>query len=746
VLGLQYGPEFCGIARLLVGAREAVGELHCASARSGPYLVPPNLLDSGLQALAVLACLEPSASGAPLVPAAIRSIRIHGALKDRAVCHATLDEPDADGTRTGRVRFYSPEGKAAVDVEGLVLRPSGDALSSRGWARENVYVVTWEPRAAAGVPAAATSLSPAVPGPPAAPWLWIAGSAEAAAAMARALADAGRRDVVATWPPGGPPRSVSGPALDAATGWDAALDRVGAERAVWLTSPLQPQDVPSECERVLDLCRGAVRSICAKLMLATFGAHDEVSPEPAQAALWGLFRTFAREHPDRWGGVVDLPASLRSDAPHAVAAVLESADAEAALRGGALHQPRLQRPPLPAAGDPTFRPDATYLVTGGLGGVGLALADWLHQRGAAHLLLIGRSAPPAEAARAVAALQSRGARVSVLQGDVSKLEDVARALAEPAALGWPAVQGVFHLAGALADAVIQSLDGPRLRVAMAAKISGGWNLHRATATLPLDHFVLFSSIAALGTPGQAGHAAANAFLDALAQRRRASGLPALSLGFGAFAEVGAAARHETGGGRGAPGVLPMPPSRALDAMGTLLSFASAHAVISRTDWKAFAGAVPPGARAFYAPLSQRPAEPTPTADAGKDLPAQLRAQPRRERTEALEQLLQRQIAALLGLSPTQVPGRDQPLMQAGVDSLMAVHLRNALRATLKVDFSVTIVFNNPTIAHLASYIGQLLEASGDPSPEPPADPFESLLAEVENLTDDEVERRLRKGR
>jgi myxalamid-type polyketide synthase MxaE and MxaD len=346
----------------------------------------------------------------------------------------------------------------------------------------------------------------------------------------------------------------------------------------------------------------------------------------------------------------------------------------------------------------------------------------------------------------VAALESRGVKVRALQGDVSNPEDVTRMLAEPAKLGWPAVKGVFHLAGALADAVIQSLDGPKLRAAMAAKVSGGWNLHRATRSAPLDHFVLFSSIAALGTPGQAGHAAANAFLDALAHQRRAAGLPALSVGLGAFAEIGAAARLEAGGGRGAPGVLPMPPRRALDAVGTLLSSPSAHAVISHTDWEAFAGAAPPGARAFLAPLLQRSPDPAAAqSDAAKNVPTALRAQPRRERTEALEQILQRQVAALLGLPPAQAPGREQPLMQAGVDSLMAVHLRNALRANLDVELSVTVMFDNPTIAHLATHIAALLETTAE-SADPDPESLESMLAEVENLTDDEVERRLRKSR
>jgi len=739
-MGLQYGSEFRGLSRLLVGGREAVGELHCPSARSGPYRVPPNLLDSGLQVLAVLASLEPSGAG-PLLPAAIRSIRVSGPLKDRAVCHASLDEGGADGTRQGRVRLYDGQGALAVDVDGLVLRPSGDALTSRGWARERVYAVAWEARAPGAAPPA-----------PGDTWLWISGDEGEARAAADALRAMGRADPVVAWPPGSAPRAISRPELEppaSGTGWEALLDRAGAERAVWLTRALRPEDVAAECERVLELCRGAVRSLSTRLQLATFGAHDPAAPEPAQAPLWGLFRTFAREHPDRWGGVLDLPASLRADAPRAVAVALEAADAELSLRGGELVEPRLQRLPLPTAGEPPLAADATYLVTGGLGGVGLALAGWLQDRGAAHLLLLGRRAPSAEAAQAVAALEARGARVRVLQGDVANAGDVERALAEPASLGWPRVKGVFHLAGALSDAVIQSLDGEKLRAAMAAKVSGGWNLHRATASLPLDHFVLFSSIAALGTPGQAGHAAANAFLDALAHRRRAEGLPALSLGFGGFAEVGAAARLQAEGGRGAPGVEPMPPGHALDTMGALLSAPGPHAIVSSTSWEAFASGIAEGAGRLYAQLLERPAVAPQTPAAaellGGHLPTWLRTLPLRARTDALEEHLKEQIASLLELPLDALPARDVPLMQAGMDSLMSVRLRNALRASLEVDLPVTVMFDNPTIGHLAEHLASLFETGPDQAAAGNMESMENMLTELENLSEEEVERRLRKG-
>src|SRR5439155_1034040 len=146
--------------------------------------------------------------------------------------------------------------------------------------------------------------------------------------------------------------------------WEELLDRAGVERAVWLTAALQPQDVASECERVLAVGQGAARSRSARLLAVTYGAHDAAAPEPAQAAIWGLLRTYAREHPDRWGGLLDLPAEARADAGRAVTFAMQAADVELAVRGGAVHQPRLKRAAPPAAGAPSFRAGATYLVAG----------------------------------------------------------------------------------------------------------------------------------------------------------------------------------------------------------------------------------------------------------------------------------------------------------------------------------------------------------------------------------------------
>ncbi|HEV2147081.1 MAG TPA: SDR family NAD(P)-dependent oxidoreductase, partial [Longimicrobiaceae bacterium] len=189
-------------------------------------------------------------------------------------------------------------------------------------------------------------------------------------------------------------------------------------------------------------------------------------------------------------------------------------------------------------GAPPLRADATYLVTGGLGSLGIRVARWLADRGAGHLVLVGRGGPSPEAAEAVEAIRATGAEVTLARADVAR-EDEVRALVE--GLDRP-LAGVFHAAGVLADGTLAAQRWERFAPVLAPKVAGAWNLHRATEGLPLDHFVLFSSAASLlGSAGQGNYAAANAFLDALAHHRRARALPATSVNWAPWAEAGMAA-------------------------------------------------------------------------------------------------------------------------------------------------------------------------------------------------------------
>ena len=194
----------------------------------------------------------------------------------------------------------------------------------------------------------------------------------------------------------------------------------------------------------------------------------------------------------------------------------------------------------PSAGAPQCRTDGTYLITGGLGALGLLVARRLAEQGAGHLLLLGRRAPSAEAATAIVEMERLGARVTLVQADIS--QDGSQKVLSDTLAGLPPLRGVVHAAGVLDDGVLLDLTSARLAAVLGPKAWGAWNLHRWTRQQPLDFFVLFSSAAALlGSPGQANYAAANAFLDALAHHRHALGLPAVSIAWGPWAGSGMAA-------------------------------------------------------------------------------------------------------------------------------------------------------------------------------------------------------------
>jgi NADPH:quinone reductase-like Zn-dependent oxidoreductase len=250
------------------------------------------------------------------------------------------------------------------------------------------------------------------------------------------------------------------------------------------------------------------------------------------------------------------------------------------------------RSPVPA----TVNRSGSYLITGGLGGLGLTIAQWLVGQGARNLILLSRSKPSPEAKAVIMALESTGARVLATQADVAQRSEMQRVLEDISAQMAP-LCGVFHAAGILDDGLLLRIDGDRLSKVMAPKVEGAWNLHVLTSDLPLEWFVMFSSAASLlGSPGQGNYAAANAFMDTLAHHRRARGLPALSINWGPWSEVGAAARPDRGGRMALRGVQSLTPAQGLDALQMLLGIGGATATspiqvavldFNLRQWRAF---------------------------------------------------------------------------------------------------------------------------------------------------------------
>ena len=356
---------------------------------------------------------------------------------------------------------------------------------------------------------------------------------------------------------------------------------------------------------------------------------------------------------------------------------------------------------------------AGFLITGGLGGLGLVVAAWLAKNGARRLVLVGRGAPNQTALTQISSLRARGVEVFVEQCDVTDETRLAGLLAR-CGRDLPALKGVFHLAGVLDDELLHKLDSESFNTVFRPKALGGWNLHRLTEGMPLEVFVLFSSwTTLLGSPGQASHVAANAFLDALAHRRRAQGLPAQSINWGGWLEVGAAARPDRLDHLARQGIGAMTIKDALSALAQVMSGDMVQVAAGPFDpsaWRASAAAV-----GLLSSLRERPSIDGLQSGAlsqreafGSLRGAVAAAPPGIARRQILEKRIRERLAHILRTSTTSFDAR-LPFKSLGLDSLTALELRNGLELDTELKLSAAIIFNHPTIASLAKELEALLE-------------------------------------
>jgi acyl transferase domain-containing protein len=482
----------------------------------------------------------------------------------------------------------------------------------------------------------------------------------------------------------------------------------------------------------------AVASVRPRVFLITSAVQAAASGDschaPWAAALWGLGRALAAEHAELWGGLVDLAAGVPvAEAAAQLLREIEHGGSEdkIAFRDGR-HVARLARRTgaLPASRF-AAQPDASYLITGGLGGIGLAMARWLATRGARHLLLIGRTPLPrredweqldraSAAGRRVAAVQelaALGVAVETAACDVADAAALARCLDDRRAGGAPPVRGVIHAAGVVEFAALASQDVAELRRSLAAKMRGAWHLHRLLADTVLDFFVLCSSSSALlNSPLLGGYAAGNAFLDALAHHRRAQGLPALSINWGTWGEVGMAVEGARAGTEMLKGVGTIPTALGLAALEALIVAGDTQAAVMPIDWPALAHAYPVlAADPALADLVAPPAEQTAPAPLSIK---ELLAGPAESRPPLIGTYLRAEAARVLGM-PAERFDAAAPLSSYGFDSLMAVQLKNRIAADLGVVMPMTGFLHGPSVDDLVPSV-LAAAASGAPVPAPAA--------------------------
>ncbi|WP_456318821.1 type I polyketide synthase [Allokutzneria albata] len=483
---------------------------------------------------------------------------------------------------------------------------------------------------------------------------------------------------------------------------EAALTARGA-KVQWASSAVEMSEVDAVLSIGGDLTTtlSLAQNVDVPLWCATVGRT------PEQAQVWGLGQVVALEHPERWGGLVELPAAPGEQDFELLADVLGGAEKQVAIReNSALARRMVHSEPGTAKRD--WKPRGTVLLTGGTGALGSFTARWLARNGAEHLVLLsrrGNSAPGA--AELSAELTELGARVTVAACDVTDRDALAELIDKLHADG-EAIRSVMHIAGVVDDGPLAALDNARLEGVLSPKVTAARNLHELTKSLDLDAFVMFSSLAGVcGNPGQGAYAAANAHLDALAEQRHLDGLPATSIAWGAWAEAGMATSGTLDDELRRFGIRPMDPERALTALQGALDQEDVAITVADIDWPLFAPNVP-GTLFDAIPEAAKPAQPEDEAAA---LLRKLEGAPEAEQTRLLVELVRSRVSTVLGHATTAAVQPERAFSELGFDSLTSVEFRNRLNAATGLVLPTSLVFDYPTPVALAAFLREELLGS-----------------------------------
>jgi myxalamid-type polyketide synthase MxaC len=768
--GMNFGPHFRWIEQIRRGTDEALGYLRPARPIDALDGCPihPGLVDACFQLLAAAAPAGPDQSVA--LPVGFGRLRLHNPVQEPQWGYAQLtmvDQPDQH-LIVGDVRLFGSLGPV-LTLEGLRIRHVPRRTLIAETARPDwLYELAW-------TPAERTAASPAAVAP-AGTWLILADQSGCAEKLERLLGVHGQRSVLIL--PGDSCRAegdrrwrvdpgrredfahVLRAALPEGETWRGALHLWGLGAAA-----AEPDTISTTQELICASALHLTQALAAtngtpRLWLVTAGAQSlDAAPEsgaPVPAALWGFGRTLAVEQPELWGGLIDLdPREPDSYAVNVVNELLApDAERQVAFRRGQRYAVRLERQAAKDQATPSvplrLSAAGTYLITGGLGSLGLKLARRLAERGARHLVLVGRNDPTESARAVIKSIEAMGVQVLVLRADVGQEREVAAVLAQ-ISQALPPLLGIVHAAGVLDDGVLSKQTWARFASVLRPKLAGAWNLHSLTRAIPLDFFVLFSSAAALlGSPGQASYAAANAFLDSLAHRRRALGVPALSINWGPWAGEGMAGHTDTARRWAAVGLSPIDPDQGLDTFEALLQQPALVEVgVLPVNWPQFSRQFPGGSTPLLAAFLRPGGEQEETANDTERqafLNRLLATTPER-RLDLLAAHVREQVLAVLKMAPSFPLNLSQGLFELGMDSLTALEVRNHLQQSLGLPLPATVVFEHSTIRDLAQYLNEALAPAHATAAAPAAADDSNaelarLLAEIEGLSEREVDQAL----
>ncbi|MBB5873478.1 acyl transferase domain-containing protein/short-subunit dehydrogenase [Allocatelliglobosispora scoriae] len=715
--GYEYGPAFQGLVGAWRTETDAYVEVELPAAvrdDADLFTLHPALLDAALHLL-VLTGLADAGDGSLLLP--FHWSGVHVAARGAQSLRVRLTGSGED--RVG-LTIHDSAGQPVATAEALTLlrvpRRSG-ALRPRGQAVP--YAIDW------------TDLSLPETDLAGQRWALVVGDGSADG-LGASLTKAGL-DIAVYY--------------DLPSLADMTAGDVPGTVVVAYTPEIDPDDLAYSVREgiypVIDLLQAWVgddRFTGSRLVFATRGAFDTplTTDGLAHAPLWGLVRAAQVEHPGRFA-LLDLD---EGDCNWGLAAAaMDAGETQLVARDGGVRVPRLARRDLPADAVATeVDPAGTVLVTGGTGGLGALVAQRLVERhGVRHLLLTSRrGAATPGADELVTVLSELGASVTIAACDVADRRALAKLLA--AIPAEHPLTGVVHAAGILDDATVQGLSAQRIDSVFRPKVDAGWLLHEQTRDLPLKLFVLFSSIAGvLGNPGQGNYAAANVFLDGLAEHRHGLGLPATSIAWGLWAT----ATSMTGGlddadvaRLGRSGIAPLSSEQGLDLLDAALASPDAVVVASRWDnaglrARAESDLLTPMLRSLVrAPrradtATSRPAAAT-SGGGAAELVARLTSLAPADARLVLVDLVRTQVAAVLGYASVDGVNADRAFSELGFDSLTAVELRNRLDAACGLRLPATLAFDYPTVAGLSDFLFRTLV----PAPQSPDEALRASLDQV----------------
>lgn len=765
--GINLGPSFQGIEGLWRHEGEALGLVRMPKSLKGEvdrYEIHPALLDACCQVLVVAAL-----NGASLlhetdilyVPVDLREVRVHSRPHERVWSYAVLRSNGSESVDSfeGDVRLLDEEGRLIAEVTGMRLQRTKPAI--QGKEREVLdgllYVMNWEPKAGVEVQQSGKAANQQET------WLVFADSHGTGEAFARLLEARGeaciRIEAAESYERVGEKRFRMNPARLEDMREILEILFNSEERICsgvvhfWSLNSLPPEKTTSEslqraqelgCLSVLHLvqCLGRVESQePTRLWLVTQGAQSVPSaPAPvalAQALLWGLGRTLAQEHPNLWGGLIDLdPHVVASESVTSLEKEIRDSCGEdqIAFRAQQRYVARFvrARQSIDQCAPLRLRHDCNYLITGGLGGLGLLVARWMVERGARYIVIMSRTQLPPRSAwgliektddlagpiQAIRDLERLGANVHLVSVDVADEQQMSACFETFKAEGRPPIRGVVHAAATVKGNILLKLDSDSLDSVLRPKVLGGWLLHRLLEGAPLDFFIMFSAIPSLlGWLGRgaANYAAANAFLDALAHYRHDQQQTGLSINWGPWRQAGLVDRSGAAEERLAlQGIGSVSPTQGLAVLERLIPQVIPQIAVVNFNWPQFFKASRTASDSLLlSHLVQESIEPSGLARS-RNIELQVRhdllsAEPAL-RQKLLENYALEKVSQILGV-PVSKLDPQASLLNFGLDSIMAIELKNSIDADLGVRVPIATFLQGHSIAHLtAQVLDQLTEA------------------------------------